>query len=125
VPFIVSLELRASDVTDRADVVLPVAAVAENSGAVLAWPGRHRPAGNAPRPPGALSAPPLLTPTPDATVDHLGRTAAASASRAPAPRGPFRPAGTVRDRRCHGRPPGTARRGLRLPGTPRARAVEG
>ena len=31
-PFVVSLELRASAVTDRADVVFPVAAVAEKAG---------------------------------------------------------------------------------------------
>ncbi|MGD0687477.1 MAG: NADH-quinone oxidoreductase subunit G, partial [Streptosporangiaceae bacterium] len=39
-PFIVSLELRASAVTDRADVVLPVAAVAEKAGTFLNWEGR-------------------------------------------------------------------------------------
>jgi NADH-quinone oxidoreductase subunit G len=39
-PFIVSLELRVSAVTDRADVVLPVAAVAEKAGTYLNWEGR-------------------------------------------------------------------------------------
>jgi NADH-quinone oxidoreductase subunit G len=39
-PFIVSLELRASDVTDRADVVFPVAAVAEKAGTFVNWEGR-------------------------------------------------------------------------------------
>ena len=39
-PFIVSLELRASSVTDRADVVFPVAAVAEKSGTFVNWEGR-------------------------------------------------------------------------------------
>ncbi|HEX4830753.1 MAG TPA: NADH-quinone oxidoreductase subunit G [Trebonia sp.] len=39
-PFIVSLELRASAVTDRADVVFPVAAVAEKAGTYLNWEGR-------------------------------------------------------------------------------------
>jgi NADH-quinone oxidoreductase subunit G len=39
-PFIVSLELRVSAVTDRADVVLPVAAVAEKAGTFLNWEGR-------------------------------------------------------------------------------------
>ncbi len=39
-PFIVSLELRASAVTDRADVVFPVATVAEKSGTYLNWEGR-------------------------------------------------------------------------------------
>ena len=41
-PFIVSLEQRASAVTDRADVVLPVAAVAEKSGTFVDWEGRGR-----------------------------------------------------------------------------------
>jgi NADH-quinone oxidoreductase subunit G len=40
VPFVVSLELRPSAVTDRADVVLPVAAVAEKDGTFLNWEGR-------------------------------------------------------------------------------------
>jgi len=39
-PFIVSLELRASAVTDRADVVFPVAAVAEKAGTFVNWEGR-------------------------------------------------------------------------------------
>jgi NADH-quinone oxidoreductase subunit G len=40
VPFIVSLELRTSAVTDRADVVFPVAAVAEKAGTFVNWEGR-------------------------------------------------------------------------------------
>ncbi len=40
--FVVSLELRASNVTDRADVVLPVAAVTEKSGTFVNWEGRGR-----------------------------------------------------------------------------------
>ncbi|KOU72464.1 NADH-quinone oxidoreductase subunit G [Streptomyces sp. XY66] len=41
--FVVSLELRPSEVTDHADVVLPVAAVAEKAGAFINWEGRVRP----------------------------------------------------------------------------------
>ncbi|MBT2444404.1 NADH-quinone oxidoreductase subunit G [Streptomyces sp. ISL-36] len=41
--FVVSLELRPSEVTERADVVLPVAAVAEKAGTFLNWEGRARP----------------------------------------------------------------------------------
>jgi NADH-quinone oxidoreductase subunit G len=41
--FVVSLELRASAVTELADVVLPVAAVAEKSGSFVNWEGRVRP----------------------------------------------------------------------------------
>jgi len=39
-PFVVSLELRTSAVTDRADVVFPVAAVAEKAGTFVNWEGR-------------------------------------------------------------------------------------
>ncbi len=42
VGFLVSLEQRPSAVTERADVVLPVAAVAEKSGTFLNWEGRAR-----------------------------------------------------------------------------------
>ncbi|POX53464.1 NADH-quinone oxidoreductase subunit G [Streptomyces sp. Ru72] len=42
VDFLVSLELRPSEVTERADVVLPVAAVAEKAGTFLNWEGRAR-----------------------------------------------------------------------------------
>ncbi|MGI5325663.1 NADH-quinone oxidoreductase subunit G [Actinomadura nitritigenes] len=42
-PFVVSLEQRPSAVTDRADVVLPVAAVAEKAGTFVDWEGRGRP----------------------------------------------------------------------------------
>jgi NADH-quinone oxidoreductase subunit G len=42
VGFLVSLELRPGAVTDRAQVVLPVAAVVEKSGTFLDWEGRVR-----------------------------------------------------------------------------------
>ncbi|MFD7262514.1 NADH-quinone oxidoreductase subunit G [Streptomyces sp. NPDC059874] len=41
--FVVSLELRPGEVTDHADVVFPVAAVAEKAGAFINWEGRVRP----------------------------------------------------------------------------------
>ena len=41
-PFVVSLEQRHSDVTSRADVVLPVAAVTEKAGTFVDWEGRDR-----------------------------------------------------------------------------------
>ena len=41
-PFVVSLELRRSAVTERADVVFPVAPVTEKSGTQLNWEGRAR-----------------------------------------------------------------------------------
>jgi NADH-quinone oxidoreductase subunit G len=42
-PFVISLELRESPVTDRADVVLPVAPAVEKAGSYLDWEGRVRP----------------------------------------------------------------------------------
>ncbi|MBZ5735661.1 NADH-quinone oxidoreductase subunit G [Nocardioides sp. TRM66260-LWL] len=43
VPFLVSLELRESEVTRRADVVLPVAPVTDRAGTFVTWEGRPRP----------------------------------------------------------------------------------
>ncbi|MBP2453521.1 NADH-quinone oxidoreductase subunit G [Mycolicibacterium lutetiense] len=42
-PFVVSLELRESEVTELADVVFPVAPVVEKGGAYINWEGRIRP----------------------------------------------------------------------------------
>ncbi|HVA60609.1 MAG TPA: NADH-quinone oxidoreductase subunit G [Mycobacteriales bacterium] len=42
-PFVISLELRTSFVTERADVVLPVAPTVEKGGTFLNWEGRVRP----------------------------------------------------------------------------------
>jgi NADH-quinone oxidoreductase subunit G len=43
VDFVVSLETRASLVTERADVVLPVSLMQERSGSFVNWEGRSRP----------------------------------------------------------------------------------
>jgi NADH-quinone oxidoreductase subunit G len=60
--FVVSLEMRRSPVTDRADVVLPVAAAVEKSGTYLDWEGRARPFESVLRTSGAL---------PDVRVLHV------------------------------------------------------
>ena len=52
--FVVSLEIRPSAVTALADVVFPVAADAERSGAYLNWEGRYRSFGRALDLPGVL-----------------------------------------------------------------------
>ncbi|CAM2900331.1 NADH-quinone oxidoreductase subunit G [Prescottella defluvii] len=52
--FVVSLELRRSAVTERADVVFPVAPVAEKDGSFLDWEGRARPFDAALRTTGAV-----------------------------------------------------------------------
>ncbi len=41
--FVVSLELRRSEVTERADVVFPVAPTTQKAGAFINWEGRFRP----------------------------------------------------------------------------------
>ncbi|WP_280197675.1 NADH-quinone oxidoreductase subunit G [Nocardia cyriacigeorgica] len=41
-PFVVSLELRRSEITDCADVVFPVASAMEKAGTFLTWEGRPR-----------------------------------------------------------------------------------
>ena len=53
--FVVSLELRASAVTERADVVLPVAPAVEKSGSFLNWEGRRREFGTTLEGTGSLS----------------------------------------------------------------------
>lgn len=40
--FVLSLEMRPSAITERADVVIPVAAVVEKSGSFMSWEGRTR-----------------------------------------------------------------------------------
>ena len=60
--FVVSLELRRSPVTDRADVVLPVAPVVDKAGTFLDWEGRARPFEQVLRVTGAL---------PDGRVLHV------------------------------------------------------
>ncbi|MGK5530516.1 NADH-quinone oxidoreductase subunit G [Streptomyces sp. URMC 129] len=48
--FLLSLELRPTEITERAHVVLPVAAVVEKGGTFLNWEGRARPFGPAIQP---------------------------------------------------------------------------
>ncbi|MBV8927869.1 MAG: NADH-quinone oxidoreductase subunit G [Mycobacteriaceae bacterium] len=67
-PFVVSIELRHSEVTERADVVLPIAPVAEKSGTFVNWEGRQRPFPVALRDTGALPDLRVL----DAIADEMG-----------------------------------------------------
>lgn len=53
--FVVSLEIRRSEITDRADVVFPVAPVVEKTGTFIDWEGRERPFPTALPDTGALS----------------------------------------------------------------------
>ncbi|MEV7801404.1 NADH-quinone oxidoreductase subunit G [Microbispora sp. NPDC088329] len=80
-PFIVSLEIRASAVTDRADVVLPVAAVAEKSGTFVDWEGRGRSFGVATAVPGLMSDLRAIAAIADQMDVHLGLPDPAAARR--------------------------------------------
>ena len=71
-PFIVSLELRVSAVTDRADVVLPVAAVVEKPGTFVNWEGRGGTFGAALPVPGVRSDLYVLGEIADEMDVHLG-----------------------------------------------------
>ncbi len=79
--FVVSLELRASAVTDRADVVLPVAAVPEKAGTFLNWEGRPGEFGAALPVPGIRTDLQVLTEIADAMDIHLGLPDPAAARR--------------------------------------------
>jgi NADH-quinone oxidoreductase subunit G len=79
--FVVSLELRASAVTDRADVVLPVAAVPEKAGTFLNWEGRPGSFEAALDVPGVESDLEVLGEIADELDVHLGLPDAAAARR--------------------------------------------
>jgi len=78
-PFVVSLELRASAVTDRADVVFPVAAVAEKAGTFVNWEGRGGSFGAALRVPEVRTDLYVLGAIADRMDVHLGLPDAAAA----------------------------------------------
>ena len=68
VAFLVSIELRRSEVSERADVVLPIAPAVEKSGTFLDWEGRRRQFPTALRDTGALPDLRVL----DAMADEFG-----------------------------------------------------
>jgi NADH-quinone oxidoreductase subunit G len=77
--FVVSLELRVSAVTDRADVVFPVAAVAEKAGTFVNWEGRGGSFGAALRVPEVRTDLYVLGAIADQMDVHLGLPDAAAA----------------------------------------------
>jgi NADH-quinone oxidoreductase subunit G len=89
-PFIVSLEQRASAVTDRADVVLPVAVVTEKAGTFVNWEGRGRPFEAVLKVPQVMSDLRVLTTIADLMDVHLGLPDQASARRELATLGGFK-----------------------------------
>ncbi|TMR39024.1 NADH-quinone oxidoreductase subunit G [Nonomuraea zeae] len=80
-PFIVSLEIRASAVTDRADVILPVAAVQEKGGTFVNWEGRGRSFEAPLRVPGLQSDLAVIGNLADRMDVHLGLPDAKAARR--------------------------------------------
>jgi NADH-quinone oxidoreductase subunit G len=92
--FVVSLELRHSEVTELADVVFPVAAAPEKAGAYLDWEGRIRPFNTALKHAGGLDDARVLdtlgvemdvdlfTQTPRAAADDMARLGAHEITRA-------------------------------------------
>ena len=79
--FVVSLELRVSAVTDRADVVFPVAAVSEKAGTFVNWEGRPGTFGPALAVPAVRSDLQVLASIADEMDVHLGLPDAAAARR--------------------------------------------
>ena len=80
-PFVVSLELRTTAITDRADVVLPVAAVVEKAGTFVNWEGRPGTFGAVFGVPGVESDLQVLGRIADEMDVHLGLPDAAAARR--------------------------------------------
>ena len=109
-PFVVSLELRASAVTDRADVVFPVAAVAEKAGTFVNWEGRGGTFGAALRVPEVRTDLYVLGAIADQMDVHLGLPDAAAA------RAELAALGTWRGTRPE--PPVRGARGVRGDGVP-------
>jgi NADH-quinone oxidoreductase subunit G len=89
-PFIVSLEQRVSAVTDRADVVLPVAVITEKAGTFVNWEGRGRPFEAVLKVPQVMSDLKVLTTLADRMDVHLGLPDSASARRELAVLGGFK-----------------------------------
>ncbi len=102
--FVVSLELRASAVTELADVVLPVAPVAEKAGSFLTWEGRLRSFGKVLQESNAIPdvralagiaeelGRPLGFRTPEAAAAELDEFGGWDGARAADPQAPERPA---------------------------------
>ena len=87
----VSLELRAGAVTERADVVLPVAPAVEKSGTFLDWEGRERPFDQVLRTSNAMADLRVL----DALAAEMGVTLAPATRRRPGARSPSSVCGRV------------------------------
>ena len=88
-PFVVSLELRASTVTHFADVVFPIAPVAEKSGTFVDWEGRSRAFDAVLKESAAVSDGRVLSMLADALGAPIGLESAEAARRELADLGPW------------------------------------
>jgi NADH-quinone oxidoreductase subunit G len=79
VDFLISLETRASLVTERADVVFPVSLMHERAGTFVNWEGRRRPFGVVIEPPNGMSDLRVLAALADALGTDLGLRTTAEA----------------------------------------------
>jgi NADH-quinone oxidoreductase subunit G len=123
--FVVSLELRVSAVTDRADVVFPVAAVAEKPGTFVNWEGRPATFGPALAVPAVRSDLQVLAALADEMDVHLGLPDAAAARRELSALGRYGSAQSAGSAASGERPPRSApsaagSRGITLPGAGQA-----
>lgn len=89
VGFVVSIEQRASQVTERADVVLPVALNEERAGSFLTWEGRERPFGVVIKRDNAMTDLRVLAALADLLGKDLGVRSAAEADAELAELGPW------------------------------------
>jgi len=89
VGFLVSLETRASAVTERADVVFPVSLVGERAGTFLTWEGRERPFEAVLSQPNAMSDLRVLAALAQGLGSELGFRTAAGARAELAELGPW------------------------------------
>ena len=87
--FVVSLEVRASEVSEVADVVLPVAPVTEKAGSFADWEGRVRPFDNVLRLPGSLPDLRILAGIAEEMGVHLGFRTVEEARREMSDFGPW------------------------------------
>jgi NADH-quinone oxidoreductase subunit G len=89
VGFVVSIEARASQVTERANVVLPVSMIWERSGSFLTWEGRERPFDGVIDRPGDMTDLRVLAALADGLGIDLGIRTAAQARAELAELGPW------------------------------------
>jgi NADH-quinone oxidoreductase subunit G len=89
VPFLVSLEVRASAVTALADVVFPVAPVSDKPGTFLSWEGRPRRFAAVLRKSSAMSDTQVLSMLADSLGTPIGLATPAAAARELAELGPW------------------------------------